>query len=804
MTITTNDVRDEYTASAAQTVFNYTFKIFADGQLDVYITPSGQEADDSTDITTAYTIDPSSIGDEDGGFITLNSGTSSGDLVTIVSNIPEARTTDYQNSGDFLPDTVNADFDTVVSLVKQVEDKANRTLAFQNSLQNATALTLPAPSAGLFMVWNGSETGLENTGVPSVVVPGDLSGTLTALKSATNLTIGDFVVTTGYNANGDSGDNTYEIVAAATGTDDGGSFIDLAGSGLQAKGLFPKGFVNLKQYGVAGNGTTDETAAIQAALDSMTTSNTSILTGVFGDTYLLTAAIRIPANIQFLGNWATLKTDVSAFARGTTVGVGAVITNKNSDITNGSVIDNDVEIAYWNISTGSDNDVQSGIYLGNTDSAHVHHNRMVNQVSSDPVLAQIDIHHTNTNALVEFNHVTNSSTSLTFGMCITVRNANSLIPSTGNTVRKNYLFKNSPTATDELMFIGGGDGVINGTVIAGNVIESGNTDNTSAQLTIYPFTNAGAITTSDVLYTNVTDNHFITPNSVDIAILIGISTDVKEVRQVIIKGNKFDLDANTAIQMQSPVNHCVIDSNMANNSSASNASFCIATSAANNLGCFARVTNNTLEGDYGTAFLGNFVENNDCQQCEVFAKDARSVINNTIDQCRHNLVNDTKFGGRVSGNTVNFFNKVTLSPDVPYVFYAAADLDSDIQHNHITFSGDGFKMLFTLAVAGSAGKIAFDHNNFVKDGATDAPRMDLGSTPKELKSSNANNFYGVSTDAAPDPGSTFFIDYGVPGYIPALGKVTFFNDVAVGTAADVAQIRIVGSTLKLRADVVAS
>jgi len=268
MTITTNDVRDEYTASAAQTVFNYTFKIFADGQLNVYITPSGQEPNDSTDITTAYTIDPSSIGDEDGGFITLDSGTSNGDLVTIVSNIPEARTTDYQNSGDFLPDTVNADFDTVVSLVKQVEDKSNRTLAFQNSLQNATALTLPAPSAGLFMVWNGSETGLENTGVPSVIVPGDLSGTLTALKSATNLTIGDFVVTTGYNANGDSGDNTYEIVAAATGTDDGGSFIDLAGSGLQAKGLFPRGVRSVKQWGAVGDGVTDDTAATQAAIDA--------------------------------------------------------------------------------------------------------------------------------------------------------------------------------------------------------------------------------------------------------------------------------------------------------------------------------------------------------------------------------------------------------------------------------------------------------------------------------------------------------------------------------------------------------
>ena len=276
MTITTNDVRDEYTASGGQTVFNYTFKIFADGQLNVYITPAGQEPNDSSDITTAYTIDPSSIGDEDGGFLTLDSGTTNGDRVTIVSDIPEARTTDYQNSGDFLPDTVNADIDTVVSLVKQVEDKSNRTLAFQNSLQNATALTLPAPSAGLYMVWNGTETGLENTGVPSVVVPGDLSGTLTQLKASTTVQIGDFVVTTGYNSNGDGGDNTYEIVAAATGTDDGGSFIDLAGSGLQAKGLFPKGIRNVKQWGAVGDGVTDDSGAIALAQAALSQSGGSV------------------------------------------------------------------------------------------------------------------------------------------------------------------------------------------------------------------------------------------------------------------------------------------------------------------------------------------------------------------------------------------------------------------------------------------------------------------------------------------------------------------------------------------------
>ena len=85
MTITAQDARDEYTATAGQTIFNYTFKIYADTELDVYITPSGQEADDSADLTTAYTVDPSTIGDPDGGFITLSSGANSGDLVTIVS-----------------------------------------------------------------------------------------------------------------------------------------------------------------------------------------------------------------------------------------------------------------------------------------------------------------------------------------------------------------------------------------------------------------------------------------------------------------------------------------------------------------------------------------------------------------------------------------------------------------------------------------------------------------------------------------------------------------------------------------------
>ena len=83
----------------------------------------------------------------------MATGTSVNELVTIVSNIPSDRTVDYQNNGDFRPDVVNNDFDRVVSIVKKIEDTANRTALLQQSQQDPKPLSLPAPSIGKFLVW---------------------------------------------------------------------------------------------------------------------------------------------------------------------------------------------------------------------------------------------------------------------------------------------------------------------------------------------------------------------------------------------------------------------------------------------------------------------------------------------------------------------------------------------------------------------------------------------------------------------------------------------------------------------------
>lgn len=81
-----------------------------------------------------------------------------------------------------------------------------------------------------------------------------------------NLTTGDRVEVRGYYQNNDGGGNVFEIVAAATGVADGGAFIDLVGSGLQAKALFPEGH-RLEQWGTVKDGVSNDAARIKAAVD---------------------------------------------------------------------------------------------------------------------------------------------------------------------------------------------------------------------------------------------------------------------------------------------------------------------------------------------------------------------------------------------------------------------------------------------------------------------------------------------------------------------------------------------------------
>ena len=101
---------------------------------------------------TAYTVDPGTIGDPAGGFLTLDSPAAAGDVLTIVSGIPLDRNVDYQNNADFSPDTVNADNDRQVSQIKQLQEQIDRAVKVPITGDEPVEVLLPPPDPGKVLV----------------------------------------------------------------------------------------------------------------------------------------------------------------------------------------------------------------------------------------------------------------------------------------------------------------------------------------------------------------------------------------------------------------------------------------------------------------------------------------------------------------------------------------------------------------------------------------------------------------------------------------------------------------------------
>lgn len=209
--------------------------------------------------------------------INVGGGYDVGNIIVYVNGI-RLRTTDYVAT-----DGLTIVFNDTWSAGDEylVEEYRNFSIA------NHYTKSEMASSVGASLI--GTEDGNVQTDLDRRAVTFD---TVVDMKAATFLKVGDKVRTLGYYSAGDGGGNDYEIVAAGTGTDNGGSFIDLTGVSGQAKGLFIYGSVNVEQFGAVGDGVTDDTAAIRRALSS----GVDIIDGK-GSTYAISAPLNIPENI---------------------------------------------------------------------------------------------------------------------------------------------------------------------------------------------------------------------------------------------------------------------------------------------------------------------------------------------------------------------------------------------------------------------------------------------------------------------------------------------------------------------------
>jgi len=290
MAFNTAPGRAEYTASASQTAFPISFKIYTTADVKVYQTLAGADADDATDILildTDYTV---TINGDLGGQIDLIVGAAVSDNITIVRELDIDRMIEYQTSGDLLASTLNLDQNYQSYLIADREAKEGRFLTLPSSSQGIDS-TLPPPEALYYLRWDASGTALENSPVEGSGLPSE--GNVAYVTTIADLSLLDVLENSvadikGYTVANDGGGGIFVYDPALSATNNGGTIID--GWVRQYAGnIFPEWF------GADNTGVADSASAINAALavGSIELNTNS--------TYLCASTITLPTRASILG-----------------------------------------------------------------------------------------------------------------------------------------------------------------------------------------------------------------------------------------------------------------------------------------------------------------------------------------------------------------------------------------------------------------------------------------------------------------------------------------------------------------------
>lgn len=282
-----------YAANGVATTFTIPFKLVLASDLAVQL--------NGVPVNSGYTI--SGLGNDTGSITFSVAPTGS---LLLLRDVPFERQTDYQELGDFLARTVNLDFDRIWMALQGVlpwingavrapfpesvpplpaaATRAGKLLSFD--VFGNPVVSVPASDSSTALRFDLANNLDPAKGAALVARSGQVVGSIAELRLLLSGSASKHAFVLGYYQAGDGGGGAYRLDAADTTTADNGGTVIVAADGGRWK-LVNNGSVTLRQFGAKGDGTTDDTAAIQAAL-----SNCRVIKATRGQ-YIVTQKITV-------------------------------------------------------------------------------------------------------------------------------------------------------------------------------------------------------------------------------------------------------------------------------------------------------------------------------------------------------------------------------------------------------------------------------------------------------------------------------------------------------------------------------